>query len=73
MLDGDSEQLSDVVLRKPGKYAVVCFLTDRDGKGKPHLAEGHAQGGRGQVGTRAVRQARTADNPRAGRRRRWRS
>jgi len=40
VLDGDSEQVSDLVLRKPGKYAVVCFLTDRDGKGKPHLAEG---------------------------------
>lgn len=40
VLDGDSEQVGDLVLRKPGKYAVVCFLTDRDGKGKPHLAEG---------------------------------
>ena len=35
-----SEMVTDLVLRKPGKYAVVCFLTDRDGKGKEHLAEG---------------------------------
>ncbi len=40
VLDGDTEQVSDLVLRKPGKYAVVCFLTDRDGKGKQHLAAG---------------------------------
>jgi len=40
VLDGDSEMVTDLVLRKPGKYAVVCFLTDRDGKGKQHLAEG---------------------------------
>jgi len=39
-LDGDTEQVTDLVLRKPGTYAVVCFLTDRDGKGKQHLAEG---------------------------------
>ena len=37
---GDTEQVADLVLAKPGKYAVVCFLTDRDGKGKPHFAEG---------------------------------
>ena len=40
VLDGDREQVTDLVLRKPGKYAVVCFLKDRDGKGKRHLAEG---------------------------------
>lgn len=40
VIDGDTEQVADLVLRKPGRYAVVCFLTDRDGKGKPHLAEG---------------------------------
>lgn len=40
VIDGDTEQVADLVLRKPGKYAVVCFLTDRDGKGKQHLAEG---------------------------------
>lgn len=38
--DGDTEQVVDLVLAKPGKYAVVCFLTNRDGKGKPHFAEG---------------------------------
>jgi len=39
-LDGDMEMVTDLVVRKPGKYAMVCFLTDRDGKGKEHLAEG---------------------------------
>ncbi len=39
-IDGDSELVTDLVLRKPGTYAVVCFLTDRDGKGEQHLAEG---------------------------------
>jgi len=40
VIDGDAEMVTDLVIRKPGKYAVVCFLTDRDGKGKEHLAEG---------------------------------
>lgn len=40
VIEGDNEQVTDLTLRKPGKYAVVCFLTDRDGKGKPHFAEG---------------------------------
>jgi len=40
-LDGDTAQVTDLVLRKAGTYAVVCFLTDRDGKDpKPHLAAG---------------------------------
>lgn len=39
-IEGDNEQVTDLTLSKPGKYAVVCFLTDRDGKGKPHFAEG---------------------------------
>ena len=39
-LDGDLEQVTDIQLRKPGKYIMVCFLKDRDGRGKPHLAEG---------------------------------
>jgi hypothetical protein len=40
-LDGDTEQVTDLVLRKAGTYAVVCFLTDKDGKDpKPHLASG---------------------------------
>ena len=39
-LDGDLEQVTDIQLRKPGKYVMVCFLKDRDGRGKPHLAEG---------------------------------
>ncbi len=40
VLDGDLEQVTDLELRKPGKYAMVCFLKDRDGKGKRHLATG---------------------------------
>jgi ABC-type transporter Mla MlaB component len=55
VLDGDS----DVVLRKPGKYAVVCFLTDRDGKGKPHLAEGMLK--EVEVGDRACQPGAHAD------------
>jgi len=40
VIDGDTGFVTDVAIRKPGKYAVVCFLTNRDGKGKEHLAEG---------------------------------
>jgi hypothetical protein len=40
VFDGDLEAVTDIELRKPGKYALVCFLTDRNGKGKPHFAEG---------------------------------
>jgi len=40
-IDGDTEQVTDLVLRKAGKYAVICFLTNKDGKDpKPHLASG---------------------------------
>lgn len=38
--DGGTEEVTDLELRKPGRYALVCFFTDRDGKGKPHFAEG---------------------------------
>ncbi len=40
VLDGDTSQVSDLTLRKAGTYAVICFLTDRDGKDKPHYARG---------------------------------
>lgn len=40
-IDGDSELVTDLVLPKVGRYAVLCFLTDRDGKEpQPHLANG---------------------------------
>ncbi len=32
--------LDDLELRKAGRYALVCFVTDRDGKGKPHFQMG---------------------------------
>lgn len=31
---------TDISFKKPGQYVLVCFLTDRDGKGKPHFQEG---------------------------------
>jgi len=40
VLDGDAAEVTDLELRKPGPYALVCFLTDRDGKGKQHLSRG---------------------------------
>ena len=39
-LDGKTKAVTDVELRKKGKYALVCFTSDRDGKGKQHLLEG---------------------------------
>jgi len=40
-IDGDTEQVTDLVLPRVGRYAVICFLTDRDGKEpQPHLANG---------------------------------
>jgi hypothetical protein len=38
VLDGGTEQNTELDL-KPGKYAIVCFLTDRAG-GPPHIAKG---------------------------------
>jgi hypothetical protein len=38
VLDGDREQISELELRA-GRYALVCFLTDRAG-GPPHVAKG---------------------------------
>jgi hypothetical protein len=38
-LDGGFSQVTDVELRKPGKYALLCFIQDRKG-GPPHVAKG---------------------------------
>jgi hypothetical protein len=39
VLDSGKSLVSDLRLAKPGKYLLLCHLTDRDG-GKPHFAEG---------------------------------
>ncbi len=38
ILDGGEAQISQLDL-KPGKYALICFIPDRNG-GPPHLAKG---------------------------------
>lgn len=38
-LDGKRKEVVQLKLAK-GRNALVCFLTDRDGKGKPHFEEG---------------------------------
>jgi plastocyanin len=40
VLDGKTTEITDLSLRKRGRYALLCFLTDRDGKGKPHFLRG---------------------------------
>jgi plastocyanin len=35
-----STQVSQLTFAKPGSYVLFCFLTDKDGKGKPHLLRG---------------------------------
>ena len=39
-LDADGAEVTDLVLRSPGRYALVCFISNRDGKGGPHLLDG---------------------------------
>ncbi len=39
VIDGGTEQVIDLNVRKPGKYAVVCFIQDRKG-GPPHVMKG---------------------------------
>jgi len=39
ILDGKKKLTTSVNLTK-GRTALICFLTDRDGKGKPHFQEG---------------------------------
>jgi plastocyanin len=38
--DPKTKQVVQVDFTKPGNYVLLCFLKDRDGKGKPHVAEG---------------------------------
>ena len=38
MLDGEVSEVTQLNL-EPGRYAAICFLTDRDSK-KPHFEEG---------------------------------
>lgn len=38
VLDGETKQVTELEL-KEGRYALVCFISDREG-GKPHAAEG---------------------------------
>lgn len=39
-LDADGAEVTDLVLRAPGRYALVCFIANRDGKGRPHFLDG---------------------------------
>ena len=38
-IDGGTEQITELDLKKPGKYALLCFVSDRKG-GPPHVAQG---------------------------------
>lgn len=39
VLDGKTKEVTELELRA-GRYALLCFLSDREGGGKPHFAEG---------------------------------
>jgi hypothetical protein len=39
VLDGGVEQVTDIELKKPGKYALLCFIQNRKG-GPPHVMMG---------------------------------
>ena len=39
VIDGGTEQVTEVEAKKPGKYALLCFITDRRG-GPPHVMKG---------------------------------
>jgi len=39
VIDGGTEQVTDLTFAKPGKWALVCFISDRKG-GPPHVAKG---------------------------------
>lgn len=39
VLDGKTKQVTELRLDRPGKYALLCFITDRRG-GPPHVAKG---------------------------------
>ena len=38
-IDGGTRQITELALDKPGKYALLCFVSDRKG-GPPHVAQG---------------------------------
>jgi hypothetical protein len=38
-IDGGTKQITELHLDKPGKYALLCFVSDRKG-GPPHVAQG---------------------------------
>lgn len=38
-IDGGTKQITELDLDKPGKYALLCFVSDRKG-GPPHVAQG---------------------------------
>ena len=38
--DSKTTQVNQITFSKPGTYVLFCFLTDKDGKGKPHLQRG---------------------------------
>jgi plastocyanin len=38
-IDGGTRQITELDLDKPGKYALLCFVSDRKG-GPPHVAQG---------------------------------
>ncbi len=40
VLNQKTKEVTDLKISKPGNYVLVCFLSDRDGKGKRHFAEG---------------------------------
>lgn len=39
VIDGGVEQVTDIELKQPGKYALICFIQDRKG-GPPHVMKG---------------------------------
>lgn len=39
LIDGGTRQVADLELRRPGKYALLCFIRDRKG-GAAHVAKG---------------------------------
>ena len=43
VLDPKTKQVVQLDFAKPGNYVLLCFLKDRDGKGKPHVLEGLAK------------------------------
>jgi hypothetical protein len=38
-IEGGTKQITELDLDKPGKYALLCFVSDRKG-GPPHVAQG---------------------------------